>query len=478
MLFRHSLLRIGQPTLNQTGAGSKRLASSLCKPISASVLNPPDSELTKLSNGVRVASENHGGSLTTVGVWMDIGSRHERESQSGATHILKNLFFEGTENKSKAELHRELNKITKYVDAYNGIEQSALFATCLPEDVDAMMGLLSEMLLKPNFGEDTVSAARERALDKLEQIKYDTAEIVFNHAHQQAYQRTPLSMPQYGRRRNVRSITSDALSLFHSSYYKGHRFVVAGVGDIEHDHLVDLTAKYFGGMDNVVAEATVPQTVCRFVGGEIDHREDSWPYCYVLATVEGAGWDDVRDCLHLQVASKMMGEWSSWREPFESSPYRLPKMTGWHNKIIAYNSVYVPYYQTGLWGTYFVCKKTRDLAQEVMKHVISEWRYLATQADDIDVNCGKHYLLNELHSGDTVREIADSLGRDVLRYGQRLLTPSLVDQVQQINANSLKDISERYIYDGELSVASFGHTADLTFWRYPWWYMYTYYLGK
>lgn len=54
-------------------------------------------QVTRLSNGLRVASEKVPHSSTaTVGVWIDAGSRYETDASNGTAHFLEHMAFKGT----------------------------------------------------------------------------------------------------------------------------------------------------------------------------------------------------------------------------------------------------------------------------------------------------------------------------------------------------------------------------------------------
>ncbi len=54
-------------------------------------------QVTRLSNGLRVASEHVPHSSTaTVGVWIDAGSRYETDASNGTAHFLEHMAFKGT----------------------------------------------------------------------------------------------------------------------------------------------------------------------------------------------------------------------------------------------------------------------------------------------------------------------------------------------------------------------------------------------
>ena len=80
-------------------------AKSLCTPTqlfsqrlqstnSATVqVNTPETRVTKLANGLRVASEDSGISTCTVGLWIDAGSRYETSVNNGTAHFLEHMAF-------------------------------------------------------------------------------------------------------------------------------------------------------------------------------------------------------------------------------------------------------------------------------------------------------------------------------------------------------------------------------------------------
>uniref|UniRef100_A0A7N4PDJ8 Peptidase, mitochondrial processing subunit beta n=1 Tax=Sarcophilus harrisii TaxID=9305 RepID=A0A7N4PDJ8_SARHA len=60
------------------------------------VLNVPETRVTTLENGLRVASEDSGLSTCTVGLWIDAGSRYENEKNNGTAHFLEHMAFKAS----------------------------------------------------------------------------------------------------------------------------------------------------------------------------------------------------------------------------------------------------------------------------------------------------------------------------------------------------------------------------------------------
>uniref|UniRef100_A0A3B4AMX8 Peptidase M16 N-terminal domain-containing protein n=1 Tax=Periophthalmus magnuspinnatus TaxID=409849 RepID=A0A3B4AMX8_9GOBI len=58
-----------------------------------SLVGAPETRLTALDNGLRIASEDTGHATCTVGLWISAGSRYESEKNNGAGFFLEHMAF-------------------------------------------------------------------------------------------------------------------------------------------------------------------------------------------------------------------------------------------------------------------------------------------------------------------------------------------------------------------------------------------------
>ena len=68
------------------------------------LVNVPETRVTEIGNGVRVATENSGLPTCTVGIWIDAGSRYENPHNNGVAHFLEHMAFKGTSKRSQMDL--------------------------------------------------------------------------------------------------------------------------------------------------------------------------------------------------------------------------------------------------------------------------------------------------------------------------------------------------------------------------------------
>jgi predicted Zn-dependent peptidase len=89
-------------------------------------------ELHTLSNGFRIVTEAMPGlQSAAVGVWVNVGGRHERAEQNGVAHFLEHMAFKGTAKRTALQIAEEIEDVGGYINAYTSREMTAYYARVL-----------------------------------------------------------------------------------------------------------------------------------------------------------------------------------------------------------------------------------------------------------------------------------------------------------------------------------------------------------
>lgn len=91
------------PTTAQTLVRRSRSALASAS-LNQVLVNVPETRVTEIGNGLRVATENSGLPTCTVGIWIDAGSRYETPKTNGVAHFLEHMAFKGTAKRSQMDL--------------------------------------------------------------------------------------------------------------------------------------------------------------------------------------------------------------------------------------------------------------------------------------------------------------------------------------------------------------------------------------
>lgn len=76
----------------------------------------------QLSNGLTIATEYQPHAATsTIGVYIDAGSRAETDKTNGTAHFLEHLAFKGTHKRTQSQLELEIENMGAHLNAYTSV---------------------------------------------------------------------------------------------------------------------------------------------------------------------------------------------------------------------------------------------------------------------------------------------------------------------------------------------------------------------
>ncbi|VDM57321.1 unnamed protein product, partial [Angiostrongylus costaricensis] len=406
----------------------------------------PETVVTTLPSGFRIATEDTNMSTATIGVWIDTGSRYENEKNNGTAHFLEHMAFKGTSRRSRNELELEVENIGAHLNAYTSREQTVYYAKCFSTDLEHSVDILSDILLNSKLSPRDIEAERSVILREMQEVEQNFQEVVFDHLHMGAFEGNSLSMTILGPVENINSIKREDLINYIQTHYRSGRMVLSAAGGVNHKEVVGLAEKYFGGLQHGDASANFHPAV--FKPCEIHLPIVGMDLIYGAMVVEGVSWTH-EDNLALMVANTVRNSiLISARDPTRlrrehfscdvNAPSRLAVRLGRNAGVQSFQAFNTCYKDTGLIGVYFVAEEAASEA--LVGSIVDEWRWLASEVDAESVDCGKRTLLtNLLLMLDGSTPICEDIGRQLLCYGRRIPVPELELRIEVF-------ISSLYIY--------------------------------
>jgi processing peptidase subunit beta len=351
----------------------------------------------------------------------------------------------------------EVENMGAHLNAYTSREQTVYYAKCLSKDMPQCVEILSDIIKNSKFGEAEIERERSVILREMQEIETNMQEVVFDHLHAIAFQETPLGMTILGPSENIRNIQRKDLVEYVNTHYKGCRMVLAGAGGVDHDELVKLAEKHFGDITNEYVNVEIPVlTGCRFTGSDLRSRDDDMPFVYGAIAVEGAGWENP-DNLPLMVANTIVGSWDRSQGGANNVCSIVAQASAEHNLCHSFQSFNTCYKDTGLWGCYFVADHMK--AWEFVEKLQWQWMKITNQVTDAEVNRAKNLLkTNMLLQLDGTTPICEDIGRQILCYGRRIPLPEMEARIDAIDAKTVKDVCQQYLYDRCPAVVGVGPT--------------------
>lgn len=246
--------------------------------------------ISTLANGVRVVTQ-HMPHVETVslGVWVDVGARHESETENGISHFLEHMAFKGTHRRSARDIAEEIEQVGGELNAATGLETTAYFARVLKADVGLAFDIIADILLDPRYTSDELEREREVILQEIAATRDSPDEIAYDLLNGRAYPQQSLGRAILGTAATVRGFAVDDLRSFLKGHYHAGNLVIAAVGHVDHDVVMRHAEALFGRLDGGRAIAGQRFAQASYVGGTA-HSSKSFEQSHLLMGFEGPGY--------------------------------------------------------------------------------------------------------------------------------------------------------------------------------------------
>jgi processing peptidase subunit beta len=461
MASRRLALNLAQGLRGRAGGLSLPTRRGLATPHSSPAIK---TETTTLKNGLTVATQYSPYAQTsTVGVWIDAGSRAETAETNGTAHFLEHLAFKGTSKRTQHQLELEIENMGGHLNAYTSRENTVYFAKALNEDVPQCVDILQDILQNSKLEESAIERERDVILRESEEVEKQVEEVVFDHLHATAYQGQSLGRTILGPRENIRDITRTELSNYVKNNYTADRMVLAGAGGIPHQQLVEMADRYFSKLPSKSAETSayaLSKKKPDFIGSDVRIRDDTIPTANIAIAVEGASWSDP-DYFTALVAQAIVGNYD---KALGNAPHQGSKLSGIvHKNDLAnsYMSFSTSYSDTGLWGIYLVTDKLGSV-DDLVHFALREWSRLSSNVSEAEVERAKAQLkASILLSLDGTTAVAEDIGRQIVNTGRRMSPGEIERVIDNITEKDVMEFANRRLWDQDIAISAVGSIEGL-----------------
>jgi len=387
--------------------------------------------VSRLANGLRVATD----AIQTVdtvslGVWVDVGTRHESATVNGAAHFLEHMAFKGTERRSARDIAEEIEAVGGHLNAYTSRESTAYYAKVLKEDMPLALDILADILQHSTFDAEELERERTVILQEIGQASDTPDDIIFDHFQECAYPAQAMGRPVLGRPEIIRGLSRDAVIGYLRDHYGARRMVLAAAGNLDHERLVDLADTLLSG---VPAERSLSTEPARYGGG--DRREDrDLEQLHLVVGFPGVSLADP-DYYAASVLSTAFGGGMSSRLFQEIREKR--------GLVYAIHSFVHGYRDGGLFGIY--AGTGEEEAAELVPALCEEAIKLRNGLTDIELGRAKAQMkAGLLMSLESTSARCEQLAQHLLIYGTPFDPPEVVRRIEAVDDEAIRRVVTRW----------------------------------
>ncbi len=204
-------------------------------------------QVTSLSNGAKVVSSSEASAESVaVGVWVGVGGRHERASQSGVSHFLEHMLFKGTGKRSALEISRAVEGRGGYLNAFTQEESTCYYARLPYEFMPHAFDVLVDMYLNAALKPADVERERDVIIEEIKMYQDLPQHVVQEKMQEGMFSGHALGLPLSGEAKTLAKMDHAFLSRYKAAAYTPASAVFAFAGRLDHAACVACVEKAVG----------------------------------------------------------------------------------------------------------------------------------------------------------------------------------------------------------------------------------------
>ena len=196
-------------------------------------------EMVVTDSGLRVVVESIPGSaVTSVGVWVKVGSMHESKSAQycsrGVAHLTEHMVCRGGFSTTSSEMSEQVGLMGGDSNAETERDFTAYWSRVPSSDSERALKMLLDSILDPRMDEDEFPAEINAILDEIDAYEHDPEKRALDMLFERVLWGTPLSMSVGGSRQEfLRAAGPETALPFWCDHYALDRMTVVVVGDVD-----------------------------------------------------------------------------------------------------------------------------------------------------------------------------------------------------------------------------------------------------
>jgi predicted Zn-dependent peptidase len=403
--------------------------------------------ITTLPSGLRVVTDHipHVESAA-VGIWVDVGARHEAAEVNGVAHMLEHMAFKGTEKRDARQIAEEIEAVGGSLNAYTSRENTAYYARVLKADVPLAIDILSDILQHSTFDETELDRERAVIIQEIGQ-SFDTPEdLIFDQFQEVLYPDQPLGRPILGTEELIKSIPRGDIAGYMKRNYMASGMVLAAAGNVDHAALVAQAESAFAEIGTGVPPVAAP---ARYAGGERYENRDLEQVHFTLG-FDGVPYGDP-DYYAASVFSYLLGGGMSSRLFQE-----IREKRGLVYSIYSFTS---PYRDGGNFGVYAGTGEKE--VDELVPVLCDELNKAAAKISAEELARTKAQMkAGMLMSLESTSSRCERLAQNMLIHGRVFTYQEIIDKIDSVDEAAVIRVAQR-IMRSKPTVAALGPVKRL-----------------
>lgn len=413
---------------------------------------------TILPNGVRVVTERVPAIRSVaVGVWVEVGSRHERPGVNGISHFVEHMHFKRTKSRNARQIAQTLEALGGSLNAFTAREHTCYYARVLNRHLPAAMELLGDILNHSLYTPTDLGKEKSVVVEEIKDIADTPGEYIHDLFDARMWKGGALGQPIMGTAENIRALTRPALLTFlRDHYFQGPNIVVAATGDVSHAAVTEMARRYFRWSDARPTRNETPPESNGFSLKAFPRRTKQSQVCLGFPSI---GFGDSDRYPLLAANTHLSGGMSS--RLFQT----VREKNGYCYNIISYQEffrdagVFCVHYGA---DARYVVKATALILKELRR--LKERKLTATELHEVKQQLKGNLVL----SLESMYNRMDRIARLELMLGRQISLDEGLRTIDRITAAQIRATANRIFDVDRLTMCTLGPTKQADLEKIPW----------
>jgi predicted Zn-dependent peptidase len=204
-----------------------------------------------LSNGLTVVAQSTSHiSSVSAGLFVKLGSVHEKDSEAGYCHFLEHMLFKGTTNRNAKEIAIVSEKNGGILNAATTREFTYYYFTFVDAQLFFGLDLLKDLVFNSILDSDDIKNESKVIMEEKRSYDDSPEDFIYDFYFKNIFKNTSLGREVIGTEESITSITSPRLKAFYRKYYKPENMVLSISGNFDIKKLQSYLNKNYSGLSN------------------------------------------------------------------------------------------------------------------------------------------------------------------------------------------------------------------------------------
>ena len=233
-----------------------------------------------LSNGVRILVEPVPYvKSAAIGLWCKTGSRHERDSEAGITHLIEHMLFKGTPTRTAKDIAESIEGRGGVLNAFTDKESTCYYCRVLSDDTANGIDVLTDMMVHSNFDPKELETEEGVVCEEIKRSLDEPSDHVHELHLGHRWDNHPLGKPIIGTEESVTSFRREHILDYMDRQYRSENVLLAVAGNVDPEQIREEAEKVLGKLKSGATESQDPRPAGVAAVNEINKDTEQVHFC-------------------------------------------------------------------------------------------------------------------------------------------------------------------------------------------------------